>query len=88
MRELLSCLPHSAPHLATPGVITFVQFPIAGHAPLLEAGAGRERCGRRLEDLLQPRQAEQVQGRHLYVGLVAIRHVDGLPGLHELLHDL
>ena len=54
----------------------------------MEARGRGGRCGGGLEDLLQPGQAEEVQGRHLYVGLVALGHVDGLPGLHQLLHDL
>ena len=50
------------------------------------AGRGRGRGG--VEDLLEASQAQEVEGGHLYVGLVALRHVPGSPGLHQLLHDL
>ena len=52
------------------------------------ARGGRGAGGGGLEDLLQPGQTQEVEGRHLYVGLVAVGHVDGLSGLHQLLHDL
>ena len=50
------------------------------------AGGGGGRGG--VEDLLEAGQTQQVQGRHLYVGLVALRHVGRCPGLHQLLDDL
>ena len=52
------------------------------------ARGGRGAGGGGLEDLLQPGQTQEVEGRHLYVGLVAVGHVDSLSGLHQLLHDL
>ena len=55
---------------------------------MVERPGGGGRGGGGGEDLLEASQAQEVEGRHLYVGLVAVRHVPASPGLHQLLHDL